>query len=150
MQHAPQLTTVFFDSDALIAGSASRQGAAFILMQLAELGLIKGFTSRQVVDECRKNLLAKLPDALPVFEKILSSALTITENPSASETAEFKTMAHIKDVSILTAALNLNAHFLVTFNIKDFTPDAGLNMRVMRPGDLLKEIRTLLTGLADE
>lgn len=55
---------VFFDSDALVAASASRQGADFILLQLSELGLIQGFISQKVGDECRKNLHNKLPEAL--------------------------------------------------------------------------------------
>ena len=38
---------LFFDSDALIAGSASPNGASFVLLQLSELGLIKGFTSKK-------------------------------------------------------------------------------------------------------
>jgi predicted nucleic acid-binding protein len=150
MPNNPKLITVFFDSDALIAGSASREGAAFILLQLAELGMIKGFTSQQVVDECRKNLFAKLPDALPAFEKILTSAITILENPSGKETANFEKMAHIKDAPILTAALKMSAHFLVTFNTKHFNPDPELKLRVLRPGDLLKEIRARFSRLADE
>ena len=36
---------VFFDSDVMIAGSASASGASFALLHLAELGLIKGYVS---------------------------------------------------------------------------------------------------------
>ena len=88
------ITKVFFDSDALIAGSASRQGAAFILLQLAELGLIQGFASKKVIDECRKNLQIKLPASLPNFKQIISHSLTIVENPSQPETEKYKQMAH--------------------------------------------------------
>ncbi|MFQ5639598.1 MAG: PIN domain-containing protein [bacterium] len=144
------IAKVFFDSDALIAGSASRQGAAFILLQLSELGLIQGFISPKVVDECLKNLHDKLPDALPSFEQIVSHALTVLENPSGEETAEYSKMAHQKDLPILTAALRIKAHFLVTFNTKDFYPDSELGLIVLQPGDLIKRIRLRLSELSSE
>ncbi|KAA3655880.1 MAG: PIN domain-containing protein [Calditrichaeota bacterium] len=140
---------VFFDADALIAGSASREGASFILLHLSELGLIHGFTCQKVVEECHKNLLIKLPDAQPAFEKILTTALTITENPSKQEIMNYEKMADEKDLPILIAALKTNAQFLVTFNIKDFFPDPSLGLEVLKPGDLLKRIRTRLRELAN-
>lgn len=142
------ITKVFFDSDALIAGSASRQGAAFILLQLSELGLIQGITSPRVLEECRKNLHLKLPEALPAFEQIISHALTVLENPSKEEIAEYSKMAHKKDLPILTAALGIKAQFLVTFNTKDFYPDSELGLIVLEPGDLLKKIRHRLSELS--
>jgi predicted nucleic acid-binding protein len=138
---------VFFDADAVIAGSASRQGAAFLLLQLSELGLIKGFTSEKVVNECRKNLRDKLPDAQPVFEKIISHALAVIEDPSNEEADDYREMAHEKDLLILAAALRINAQFLVTFNTKHFYPAPELRLEVLQPGDLLKRIRAHLSRL---
>jgi len=135
---------VFFDSDAIIAGSASRKGAAFILLQLAELGLIEGVASVKVIDECRKNLEMKLPEALPAFEQIVSHALNIVNNPSQEKTVQYTQMAHIKDVPILTAAITTNANFLVTFNTKDFYPEPHVDLNVVEPGELLNRIRHIL------
>jgi predicted nucleic acid-binding protein len=148
MLHSVKPITVFFDADVLIAGSASREGASFILLQLSELGLIKGFTSPKVVDECRKNLSNKLPDAQPAFEQVLSTALTVQENPSEKEISNYRKMAHEKDVPILAAALKTDAQFLVTFNTKDFYPDREPGLEVLKSGDLLKKIRARLSGLA--
>ncbi|MFQ5709699.1 MAG: hypothetical protein ACE5HO_19775 [bacterium] len=64
MFHELAIPKVFFDSDALIAGCASRQGAAFVLLQLSDLGLLQGLTSQKAVAECRKHLQIKLPDAV--------------------------------------------------------------------------------------
>jgi predicted nucleic acid-binding protein len=150
MLHKFSITKVFFDSDALIAGSASRQGAAFILLQLSELGLIQGFTSIKVIDECRKNLNIKLPDAVPTFEQIISHALTVLENLSKKETAEYSKMAQKKDLPILAVAMKIEAHFLVTFNTKDFYPNPELGLIVLEPGELLKRIRAKLSELANE
>lgn len=144
------VTKVLFDSDVVISGSASRQGAAFVLLQLSELGLIKGFISPKVVDECRKNLQIKLSDALPTFQQIISHALTVTTNPSEKEISEYSKMAHQKDLPILTAALRIKAQFLVTFNTKDFYPDPEFGLIVLQPGDLLKMIRLRLSQLANE
>jgi predicted nucleic acid-binding protein len=143
-------TQVFFDSDTVIAGSASTQGASIILMQLSELGLIQGFTSQKVIDECRKNLQIKLPDALPQFEKIIPHALRVVKNPLQEQTVEYTQMADKKDLSILTAAIRINAQFLITFNTKDFYPDPAVGLSVMEPGELLKRIRFKLGQLAEE
>lgn len=143
------ITKVFFDSDALIAGSASPHGASFVLLQLSELGLVQGFTSKKVVDECCKNLQKKLTEALPAFEQIISYALKVVANPSNKETALYKDMAHVKDLPILVAALKIKAQFLVTFNTKDFYPKPELGLKVVEPGDLLKRIRIKLSELED-
>ncbi len=141
------VTEVFFDSDALIAGSASPDGASFVLLQLSELGLIKGFTSKKVVDECCKNLQKKLPGALPIFEQIISCTLKVVANPSNKETEPYNNMAHEKDLPILASALKIKAQFLVTFNTKDFYPKPELGLKVIEPGDLLKSIRSKLSKL---
>ena len=142
-----QTVIVFFDADALIAGSASHEGAAFVLLQMSELGLIKGFTCQKAIDECRKNLQNKLPDALPAFEKCIATSIAILVNPTKKEAAQYKEMAHPKDCTILTSALQINADFLVTFNTKDFFPKPDLGLKIVKPGDLLKEIRAELSRL---
>jgi len=144
------LTKVFFDSDTVIAGSASRKGASFILLQLAELNLIQGFTSQQVIDECRKNLQLKLPDAIPQFEQIISHAVTIVENPSLKQITQYDRMAHKKDVPILTAAIKLKVQFFVTFNTQDFFPPPEIGLHIVKPGDLLQRIRRKLSQVSEE
>lgn len=143
-------TKVFFDSDTIIAGSASRRGASFILLQLSELGLIQGFTSQKVVDECRKNLQMKLPDALSNFEQIISRALVIVKNPSPQQISKYNRMADIKDISILTAALMMKVRYLVTFNTRDYYPDPKLELSVVEPGELLQLIRRKLSEITGE
>jgi len=59
-------------------------------------------------------------------------------------------MAHKKDLPILTAAIKVKAQFLVTFNTKDFYPAEEFGLTVLAPGDLLREVRLRLSGLADE
>ena len=47
----------------LVAGSTSKAGSSFMLLQLCELNILHGLTSSQVVEECKVNLHKKLPEA---------------------------------------------------------------------------------------
>lgn len=74
------LLTIFFDANVLIAGLFSQSGASFLLLQLCELGLLKGFTCKQAIDECREAIRAKLPEAEPIFEKIIANSVEVLPN----------------------------------------------------------------------
>ena len=136
---------VFFDSDVMIAGSASASGASFALLQLAELGLIKGYVSVQVLEECRRNLAEKLPDAIVPFEKIVERCVTVrTKVPDKDSLSLLSNQAHKKDVSILASALETKARFLVTFNVRHYWPHKTARLEVLTPGELLSRIRLAL------
>ncbi|MCX6348316.1 MAG: hypothetical protein NTV79_02280, partial [Candidatus Aureabacteria bacterium] len=96
---------VFFDSDAVIAGSASSTGAAHALLVLSEVGVIHGVVSPQVTEECRRNLAAKLPAALPAFNEIIAHSLAVEQSPTTAWMAKAARYAHPKDAPILAAAL---------------------------------------------
>lgn len=136
---------VFFDSDVMIAGSASADGASFALLQLAEVGLIKGYVSVQVLEECRRNLAKKLPHAVPFFEKIVERCVSIaTSPPDKASLSLVSNQAERKDVSILASAVDAEARFLVTFNVKDYWPADTTGLEVLTPGELLPRIRLAL------
>ena len=136
---------IFFDSDVMIAGSASTSGASFALLQLAELGLIKGHISVQVLEECRRNLAKKLPGAIAPFEKIVERCVTVRRNlPGGHSLSLALNQADKKDVSILASALETKACFLVAFNVKDFWPANNMGLEVLTPGALLSRIRLTL------
>lgn len=136
---------VFFDSDAIIAGSASTTGAAHALLTLSELGIIRGFVSGQIVEECRRNLASKIPAALPAFSAIIEHSVAVQRSPSANWMARAARHAHPKDVPILAAALQTRASYLVTFNVKDFHPPRALGIEILRPGEMLERIRRTLS-----
>jgi len=62
---------VFLDTSALIAGIASSRGAAWAVLQLAEIGLIEVFVSRQVIVEADRNIENKLPEMLIFLSLII-------------------------------------------------------------------------------
>ncbi len=139
---------IFFDADALIAGSApqSKKSASFILLQLSELTLIEGVYSSYVQEQAERNLKAKIPDALKTFEGILSTALTKVSDATRHNLEAFEKQAHKTDVPVLAAAVLSKSHYLVTFNVKHF-PKASEQIRVVQPGHLLRLLRENLAKL---
>lgn len=81
---------VFIDADVLIAGSGSTTGASYILLHLSDLTIIEGVISEQVKREAERNLLEKLPQALPAFRLLLESAVRLVDDPAAEEVARFE------------------------------------------------------------
>jgi predicted nucleic acid-binding protein len=103
---------VFLDADVLIAGSASTTGASHLLLRLAEAGALEAVTSRQAVQEADRNLLAKLPAAVPAFRAILSSAVRVVADPSPRAAAGFAGQADTDDLPILAAADSSGCDYL--------------------------------------
>lgn len=130
---------VFFDSDVIIAGTFSATGASHVLLQLAEVGIIRGYISDQVVDECSRNLQDRLPAALPLFQSILNASFLTLEVPDDKSLSRASDQADRKDIPILAAAMQAGADVLVTFNTKDYFPH-GSTLTVLTPRELLKKI----------
>jgi predicted nucleic acid-binding protein len=145
-----ELIKVFFDSDVLIAGSASRTGASFLMLQLCELGMLKGLTCDQVIEECRRNIQHKLPQAEAIFEKIVENSVEVYANLDANEAEICEDMAHPNDSPILAVAVKNKANYLVTFNTKHFYPDPKLGLIVCKPRELVQKIRALLNQLLEK
>jgi predicted nucleic acid-binding protein len=73
---------------------------------MAEIGLFKLVVSRQVLDECERNLRKKLPAALPLFAELLAAInLDIIADPPAAEVARWVSIIEAKDAPILAAAV---------------------------------------------
>lgn len=141
---------VFLDADVIFAGAAAptQHGASHAVLTLGEMNLIQCLTSTQVVTELERNLRAKLPKKLPELRLILSRSLKVVPDPSLAEMAPCRGQADAKDLPILVAALKYHCSFLLTFNIRDFTP-SGSTIRVLRPGEFLSTVRALLVRLED-
>lgn len=138
---------VFFDADVIIAGSASSEGASHALLQVAELRLIEGWTTPRVLEEVRRNLWQKLPQALPIFDALWPHCLQISadaEHAALDRVAEY---AHVKDRHVAAAALQIPTQWLVTFNGRHFYAPPGLV--VLRPQDAMHQLRAVIGHLAD-
>ncbi|WP_053958184.1 PIN domain-containing protein [Sulfobacillus thermosulfidooxidans] len=137
---------VFFDADVIIAGSASSEGASHALSQVAEIGLIEGWTAFPVLDEVRRNLQQKIPRALPIFETLWPRCLHIGPDPDDSDLQKVMEYAHEKDRHVVAAALRIPTHWLVTFNGRHFYSPPGLV--ILRPAEANQRLRTLISDQA--
>ena len=139
---------VFLDADVLFAGAAAptEHRASHIVLTLGEMTLIECLTSTQVVTEVERNLGAKLPQKLPELRLLLSRSLKVVPDPEPDEMIPYRGQADPKDLPILVAALKRRCSFLLTFNVRHFTPSSS-TIEVQRPGEFLASIRTLLTRM---
>jgi predicted nucleic acid-binding protein len=138
---------VFADSSVLIAGSGSRSGASRAVLTMAEIGLFKLVLSRQVLEECERNLRKKLPAALTVFAELLARiGPEILPDPPPEESARWETAIAAKDTPILAAAVLASIDRLLTLDMKDFTPNFATQsgLIIQTPGDFVKEIRGII------
>jgi predicted nucleic acid-binding protein len=131
--------SVCVDADVLIAGLLSRTGASHAILILGEIGLLALVLPEAVVEEVRRNLSRKLPEASPLFEEFLRSVPTQVYRPTARDRERARALADPKDVPILAAAIGAGAPLLVTHNVRHFR--SGEGVRVIRPGTLIDEAR---------
>jgi len=130
----------------LIAGTASTTGASHILLRLSELTVIDCLTSQYAINEAERNLLAKLPAATPAFRLILRAALEVIPAPPQSLVQDIIDQAHPKDAPILAAAIESEADFLATFNVRHFH-QRNVPPFIRKPGVIVAQIRSSLVAL---
>ncbi len=141
---------IFLDSSALIAGIISAQGAARVLLLLAENEKIELSVSEQVIAEVERNLARKAPRALPVArEMILCANIQILRDPKPADVrSHMDWISHAADVPILVAAVHAQVDFLVTLDVHHFIDDPEVaqrsGLRIGTPGDALIWVREWL------
>ena len=96
--------------------------ASLVVLRLAEITLIEALTSEQVIVEAERNLSAKLAQALPAFQLIVSRCLRVVPDPQPADLGPTVGLADPKDSPILVTALREGCRWLVTFNVRDFYP----------------------------
>jgi predicted nucleic acid-binding protein len=136
---------VCVDADVLIAGLLSRTGASHAILVLGELGLLRLVVPEAAVEEVRRNLTAKLPDSVPLFEEFLRAVPLRVYRPTPHDRERAREHADTKDVPILAAAIGAGARLLVTHNVRHFR--SGQGVRVVRPRTLVEEARAWMASL---
>lgn len=141
---------IFLDSSALIAGIVSGQGAARVLLLLAEDEKIVLLVSEQVIAEVERNIARKMPRALSLARQmILHANLKILRDPGREEIRpSMDWISHPADVPILVAAAEAGVGFLATLNKRHFIDDPKAaqrsGLRIGTPGDALAWVREWL------
>ena len=136
---------VCLDADVLIAGLLSRTGASHAILVLGEIRLLGLVLPEAAVVEVRRNLSAKLPEAVPLFEEFLRAVPVQIHHPTPRDRERACELADPKDVPILAAAIGAGARLLVTHNIRHFR--SGEGVRVVRPRTLIEEARGWMGSL---
>ena len=146
----PPKPRVFIDADVLFAGAASpnKHSASNLILRMGELTLIEAITSTQVITEAERNILGKMPNALPAFQLLVSRSLRVVDDPDPAEIAEYVGLANPEDLPILVAAVREECSLLTTFNTRHYQPGHP-SVAVLKPGDLVIRIRYLLARLSD-
>ena len=139
-----EVPLVCADADVLIAGLFSTKGASHALLVLAEIGLVRIVVPAAAVIEVRRNVAAKLPAALPLFERFLASRAAMVVEPRLGDIVRARDGAHPKDQPILAGAYAARARVLVTHNVRHFQRAEGV--RVVRPAALVEELRAWISG----
>jgi hypothetical protein len=149
-QEKPPKPRVFIDADVLFAGAASpnEHSASNLILRMGELTLIEAITSTQVITEAERNILEKMPNALPAFQLLVSRSLRVVDDPDPAEIAEYVGLANPEDLPILVAAVGEECSLLTTFNTRHYQPGHP-SVAVLKPGDLVIRIRYLLARLSD-
>jgi predicted nucleic acid-binding protein len=148
MADNPHRPRVFVDADVLFAGSASpnEHSASLVLLRMAEITLIEAIANTQVITEAERNLRAKIPLAVPVFELLVSRCLREVPDPEVDEIKALDGLVDPGDAPILAAAVREKCSYLATFNIRHYKPGVE-SVVVLKPGDLVQQIRYLLSEL---
>jgi predicted nucleic acid-binding protein len=139
--------SLFLDSSALFAGIVSADGAARVLLMLAEAGQVNLLVSEQVIAETERAIARKAPAVLnEVRQTILLAMVKILPDPEAVDVSEhLDWMSDPADVPILLAAMQGEVGFLVTLNRRHFIDDAQVaqrsGLRIGTPGDALAWVR---------
>ena len=142
---------VFVDADVIFAGAAAptEHGASHVVLRMGEITLIDCVSSEQAVKEVERNLAEKIPAKLPDFHLLVSRSLRIINDPQPNELLAYKQQADPKDLPILVAAMKERCSYLLTFNVRHFTPTSP-DIIVQQPSGFLMTVRSLLGMLKDE
>jgi predicted nucleic acid-binding protein len=138
---------LFLDSSALFAGVVSPDGAARVLLLLAEAGPVTITVSEQVVAETERAVTRKALQVLAYYREALrSTGLRIVRDPLPEELEAYRDIiAHRADGPIVVAAIRADVGYLVTLNRGYFMDDHGVaarsGLRIGMPGDALAWVR---------
>jgi putative PIN family toxin of toxin-antitoxin system len=135
----------FLDTSVLFAASYSPTGASRELIRLAFQGQVRLAISDDVLEEARRNLAAKLPEALELLEQIVELVPFEVVSPTAAEVRAATTYTDPKDASIVAAAKRAQVGYLTSLDRRHLVdaPEVaeGSGLKIVLPHELLEVIR---------
>ncbi len=106
---------IFLDSNVIISGLYSSNGAPGEILERFVKGEIRLVISQQVLEEVVRNIQVKLPEALAALETLLVNAPPeVAKDPDYSAVEHWTDRLSVGDAAILTAAISSGPDYFVT------------------------------------
>lgn len=140
---------VFLDASVLVAAARSPSGGSALSLEVCGSRRFKAALTTRVLLEARVNIAEKFGDAelLRFYQQLAALNPELAQPPSGERVRECVPLTSEKDAHVLAAALECGADYLLTLDrrhlITSAVQAAGLSLRVMTPGDFLKELAAL-------
>jgi predicted nucleic acid-binding protein len=138
---------IFLDSNVLLSGLFSDQGAPRIILDLLTLDLpiLAGATGRYNLMEVERNLKNKMPEALPLYHHYLPKlGLEIVALPTLETVRSMSGIVADKDIPVLASAIACGAEYLLTGDKKDFgrlkRVQQRYNLTIVSPSEFIETV----------
>ncbi|NEO17909.1 MAG: putative toxin-antitoxin system toxin component, PIN family [Moorea sp. SIO1F2] len=136
---------LFLDANVIFAAAISPDGRCRALFELASAGYCALLTSPHALEETRRNITAKYPEALTRLERDLIPKLIIVgEAPVSRVNWAMEMGLPLKDAPILATAVENRADLLVTGDKKHFGSFYGQILEEVTVVDPAEAIALLL------
>ncbi len=137
---------VFIDASVLFSASYSSTGASREIIRFALRNQVKLVLSALVIEEVERNIKAKAPQALPLFQGLFIALPFETIDPTKADILRAATCVALKDAPILAAARKAHADYLVTLDRQHLVGIPGVaacaEVDIILPEELLKKLRS--------
>lgn len=131
----------FFDANVWFTASRSQTGGSFLLMKLAQAGVVKVFVSNHVLEEAERNLLLKSPEHVAHLHNLLSIVHPMLITVQRSINVSFPLNVPVADVAVFDSAYTAGVDYLVSLDRKHVVNEniksLNLPFAVVLPGELL-------------
>jgi len=141
-----QRSLVFLDASVLVAASHSPSGGSAVGMEACQGSRFRAAVTSRVLLEARVNIAEKFGegDLVRFYRQLAALGPVMVPPPSEEQVHNCMALTTEKDAHVLAAALECNAAYLITLDRRHLlTPTvqlAGLPIKVVTPGDFLREI----------
>jgi predicted nucleic acid-binding protein len=147
-QNAAEKTVrLYLDSNVILSGLISSQGAPRILLDLLSLDvpLLIGITGQYNLEEIERNLKSRFPQLLSVFKDYLPRMrLEIIDIPPFKDVTPLVKKMSPKDAPVLASAQHAKADYLITGDKKGFPEKVAKPIKIISPDKFLNEVLSKL------
>lgn len=137
---------LFLDASALFSAALSPTGGSREIMRLGYEGEVELFVSEFVLEEARRNLLAKVPRALPAFEAFVATAPFTVVDATRAQVVSMARHCVLKDAPVVAAAKRARVDCIVSLDRKHLVGNRALEqaakLRILTPGAALNLLRS--------